>query len=119
MTGFVLAVPDLAACEDRVEEVFNAAAPQRRFDEVAVCRRRDADVDALCAQLFQKRDNAWLWLHLVAVKMLDDAVNARHDLLGRLRKVILFFQVLRRLQEAQRAHLLAHGGLGALPRERT
>ena len=52
--GLVLAVPDLAACEDRVEEVLNAAAPQRRFDEVAVCRRRDADVDALCAQLFQK-----------------------------------------------------------------
>ena len=49
--GLVLAVPDLAACENRVEEVLNAAAPQRRFDEVAVCRRRDADVDALCAQL--------------------------------------------------------------------
>ena len=30
--GLVLAVPDLAACEDRVEEGLNAAAAQRRVD---------------------------------------------------------------------------------------
>ena len=61
--------------------------------------------------LLQKVDDAGLRLDLVNIKLLDTAVDARHDLLRRKRKIVFFLQVAGRLLQAHGSDRVTQAGL--------
>ena len=86
----ILAMSNLTAGEDRIKIVFHYTSAESGFYLVPVRCRRNTHRDLSFFHTFQKIHNTRLRQNLVDIKMLDDLIDACHNLLCRKRQVIFF-----------------------------